>query len=295
MIPLMAAQRRKSIAPTGVRRSSSMKRTSVIGDPRRASTVQSAEPGMNGKDGSIGRKSMLAPEVPRRQSGVLQENGRKDSAAGEVSPAPKNGRLSQVADARRGSTVAPRRSSVVVSQELGAILGKPNGLAAEAGSPSDARAAQPIADLPTVGRLQGHAFFPELGQLTKAVAEHVSNLATMAGDLLEEQTFGDTSSDFRQGVRRATWVGPAWMTAPYREQAAEVPDVFSKYTGAQGLQKPTDPPADTLYASDSEEAQEGKDWDGVIDREFIKHRAAKLLVAAARQREKENQSAAATS
>ena len=52
--------------------------------------------GMNGKDGSTGRKSMLAPEVPRRQSGVLQENGRKDSAAGEVSPAPKNGRLSQV-------------------------------------------------------------------------------------------------------------------------------------------------------------------------------------------------------
>ncbi len=77
----------------------------------------------------------------------------------------------QVADARRGSTVAPRRSSVVVSQELGAILGKPNGLAAEAGSPSDARAAQPIADLPTVGRLQGHAFFPELGQLTKVRPE----------------------------------------------------------------------------------------------------------------------------
>lgn len=43
------------------------------------------------------------------------------------------------------------------------------------------------------------------------------------------------------------------------------------------------------------QAQEGKDWDGVIDREFIKHRAAKLLVAAARQREKENQCAAATS
>ena len=39
---------------------------------------------------------MVAPEVPRRQSGVLQENGRKDSVAGLVPPATKNGRLSQV-------------------------------------------------------------------------------------------------------------------------------------------------------------------------------------------------------
>jgi hypothetical protein len=41
------------------------------------------------------------------------------------------------------------------------------------------------------------------------------------------------------------------------------------------------------------QAKEGGDWDGVIDRDFIKHRAAKLLVAAARQKEKENVSAAA--
>ena len=39
--------------------------------------------------------------------------------------------------------------------------------------------------------------------------------------------------------------------------------------------------------------QELKDWDSVIDREFIKHRAAKLLVAAARQKEKKDQSATA--
>ena len=52
--------------------------------------------GMNGKDGTMGRKFMAAPEAPRRQSGVLQENGRKDSTAGLVPPATKNGRLSQV-------------------------------------------------------------------------------------------------------------------------------------------------------------------------------------------------------
>jgi len=43
----------------------------------------------------------------------------------------------------------------------------------------------------------------------------------------------------------------------------------------------------------SVQAKEGEDWDGVIDREFIKHRAAKLLVAAARQKEKEKTNAAA--
>ena len=69
--------------------------------------------------------------------------------------------LVQVSDARRVSTVGPRRSSVVVSQELGAVLGKPNGLATDAVSSSDAR------DVLTLGRLQGHAFFPELGPLTK--------------------------------------------------------------------------------------------------------------------------------
>ena len=71
--------------------------------------------------------------------------------------------LVQVSDTRRGSTVGPRRSSVVVSQELGAVLGKPNGLVTDAVSSADARGA----DVPTLGRLQGHAFFPELGPLTK--------------------------------------------------------------------------------------------------------------------------------
>jgi len=66
---------------------------------------------------------------------------------------------------RRGSTMASRHSSVVVSQELGAILGKPNALAADAGAPSGNEAAMLAAGLSSVGRSQ--AFFPELSLLTK--------------------------------------------------------------------------------------------------------------------------------
>ena len=79
---------------------------------------------------------------------------------------------------------------MVVSQELGAILGKPNGLAAEAGSsPSDARAAHDMADLPTVGRQQTHAFFPELGQLTKARPNPCCP-PRAGGDLSEQLLYG---------------------------------------------------------------------------------------------------------
>ena len=56
---------------------------------------------------------------------------------------------------------------MVVSQELGTILGKPNGLATDAGTASESRVAQPIADLRMLLRQQSHAFFPELGRLTK--------------------------------------------------------------------------------------------------------------------------------
>jgi len=52
--------------------------------------------GMNGQAEATGRKSVVASGGPRRQSGVLQENGRKDSVAGQALPATKNGRLSQV-------------------------------------------------------------------------------------------------------------------------------------------------------------------------------------------------------
>lgn len=64
--------------------------------------------------------------------------------------------------------MAPRRSSVVVSQELGAILGKANGLAAEGtGSPAEVAAAALAADMAPAGRSNGQAFFPELSLLTK--------------------------------------------------------------------------------------------------------------------------------
>ena len=68
-------------------------------------------------------------------------------------------------EVRRGSTMAARRSSVVVSPGLGAILGKPNALTADAGAPSDDEAAMLAAGLSSAGRSQ--AFFPELSLLTK--------------------------------------------------------------------------------------------------------------------------------
>ena len=40
------------------------------------------------------------------------------------------------------------------------------------------------------------------------------------------------------------------------------------------------------------QVEESQDWDGVIGRDFLKHRAAKLLAAAARQREREHDSTA---
>lgn len=48
----------------------------------------------------------------------------------------------------------------------------------------------------------------------QAVTEHVTTLATIAGE--GKAAFGPQpaklgDSDFRQGVRRATWVGAAWM------------------------------------------------------------------------------------
>ena len=52
--------------------------------------------GMEGKDGATGRKSIVTSDAPRRQSCILQENGRKEATAGLVPPSSKVGRLSQV-------------------------------------------------------------------------------------------------------------------------------------------------------------------------------------------------------
>ena len=53
--PLMAARRRESIASPGFHRSSAAKRTSAIGDPRRASTVQSQDAAAATKSDTSGR------------------------------------------------------------------------------------------------------------------------------------------------------------------------------------------------------------------------------------------------
>jgi hypothetical protein len=73
---------------------------------------------------------------------------------------------------------------VVVSQELGAILGKATGLAAEGtGSPAEVAAAALAADMAPAGTSNGQAFFPELSLLTK-----VSPTARLRGTCAELST-----------------------------------------------------------------------------------------------------------
>lgn len=75
--------------------------------------------------------------------------------------------MTQVQDVRRGSALAPRRSSVVVSQNLGAILGKTTSAGSDAGAAPEVVAAMLATPAPAVSRPQGQAFFPDLSLLTK--------------------------------------------------------------------------------------------------------------------------------
>ena len=68
---------------------------------------------------------------------------------------------------QRASTIMARRSSAVVSQNLGAILGKVNGAAGIAGDPAEAAAAALALDVPVASKSHSQAFFPELSALTK--------------------------------------------------------------------------------------------------------------------------------
>ena len=65
---------------------------------------------------------------------------------------------------QRASTIAARRSSAVVSQNLGAILGKVNGAA---GIAAEAAAAALALNVPVASKSHTQAFFPELSALTK--------------------------------------------------------------------------------------------------------------------------------
>ena len=68
---------------------------------------------------------------------------------------------------QRASTIAARRSSAVVSQNLGAILGKVNSAAGNLGDSSEAAAAALVFDVPVASKSHSQAFFPELIALTK--------------------------------------------------------------------------------------------------------------------------------
>ena len=68
---------------------------------------------------------------------------------------------------QRASAIMARRSSAVVSQNLGAILGKVNGAAGNAGDPAEAAAAALMLEMPVASKAHSQAFFPELIVLTK--------------------------------------------------------------------------------------------------------------------------------
>ena len=66
------------------------------------------------------------------------------------------------------STVMARRSSAIVSQNLGAILGKVNNAASSVEDSAEAAAAAALAlNVPVASKAHSQAFFPELIALTK--------------------------------------------------------------------------------------------------------------------------------
>ena len=73
----------------------------------------------------------------------------------------------QVQGMQRASTIVARRSSAVVSQNLGAILGKVNSAAGNVEDPAEAAAAALALDVPVASKAHSQAFFPELSALTK--------------------------------------------------------------------------------------------------------------------------------
>ena len=73
----------------------------------------------------------------------------------------------QVQGMQRASTITARRSSAVVSQNLGAILGKVNSAAGSSGDPAEAAAVALALDVPVATKAHSQAFFPELIVLTK--------------------------------------------------------------------------------------------------------------------------------
>ncbi|CAK0736508.1 hypothetical protein CVIRNUC_000757 [Coccomyxa viridis] len=323
-------RRRDSTMPPGLRRTASVvKRSSLVGGARRPSALAS-EPAAAIQTGTAGapqaqsaRSSitaavsaavasdkMIAPqptEAARPKSGILLEKGANGMPSRQRASAIKNGRVSQVQGMQRASAITARRSSAVVSQNLGAILGKVNGAAGIAGDPAEAAAAGLMLEMPVASKAHSQAFFPELIVLTKAITERVSSLAALAGEARQAskrdsqarlQAGKACDAEFRQGVRRATWVGPAWMPEAYSQQAVDSGQKAGQQ-GAGGLQPRlqthmSHPPElpDTPGQPATDELEESQDCDGVIGRDFLKHRAAKLLAAAARQREREHDSAA---
>ena len=73
----------------------------------------------------------------------------------------------QVQGMQRASNIVARRSSAVVSQNLGAILGKVNSAAGSGGDPAEAAAAALALDVPVASKSHSQTFFPELTTLTK--------------------------------------------------------------------------------------------------------------------------------
>ncbi|CAL8470111.1 g9653 [Coccomyxa elongata] len=261
------------------RSSSSMARSSIVDTAGTRKQSVAPQAGMSRRP-----SSMVEAAAARRHSSMAEqaipENGAPDSVGSR--------RASKVGEAVRRSSTVARRSSVV-TPSLAAILGKVD-------AAPDSLTFQDAAPAPALGsKLDKRAFFPDLVQLAKVVNERVGRLKSLSkrrSSMVQlsgaagkpGQAAMLTEAAIKQGARRQTWMGPVYLGCPVDSDIGAVSgikgaEISSKELLSSLVAYPAtfeQPHPHTLEGKDNEE------WDGVLDREFIKHRTAKLLAAAAR-------------
>lgn len=223
---------------------------------------------------------------------------RGDSGRGAV-PAPGQERRSL--GSRSSSLRQSRRSyEVNLAAERGALPAEPSGVVT-------ARVNDGLGNT-----IEDAQFFPDLPTLLAECADRLRRLLDLDRRLIAALHKVDEESEaaaaqlqdahpqsgltLQKGFRRRTWTGPAWMDnvtptghimAPglaMRRKKGKKKDALAKgpdltrvlgYTGADGDVGGVVDDSD----SDKEEQKPGEpgaEWDGVVDRDYIKHRAQKL-------------------
>ncbi|KAK9834194.1 hypothetical protein WJX81_007569 [Elliptochloris bilobata] len=178
---------------------------------------------------------------------------------------------------------------------------------------TDAAAAAAAAAATAAEGARDPDFFPDLVVLLKGVAERLDRLIALEGAAppLPEAPAGPESSDgldvpstprnvelaAMKGMRRRSWTGPAWLNA-ITEHGHVVPEASVVVDSRKLARTASSAPsvdlrrllgyagedllgskAESRPVSAEDEANEDGEWDGVVDREYIKHRTAKLLAA----------------